>query len=72
MPDRKPKLQVAPESFEVAKPMSEEPPLATRPTWKVETIVEPCTKVSGSTSVRCWAFVLVNGSELTCVIATLA
>ena len=47
-------LNVLPPSVEVAKPISEEPPLKKRPTWKADTIVEPNAKVSGSTSVRCW------------------
>src|SRR5207302_11468876 len=50
---RKPLVNVLPPSFEVAKPMSEAPPLKKRPTWKAETIVVPNANVSGSTSVRC-------------------
>src|SRR5436305_13032237 len=52
--------------------MSEEPPPDTRPTWNAETIVEPNANVSGSTSVLCWAWASVNGSELTWVTATFA
>src|SRR5438128_7469876 len=61
---RKPLVQLLPPSVEVAKPMSEAPPLKKRPTWKVETKVEPEAKVSGSTSVACWLVLLVNGSLL--------
>ena len=52
--------------------MSDDPPPNTRPTWKAETIVEPNAKVSGSTSVLCWACASVNGSVLTWVTATFA
>jgi hypothetical protein len=41
--------------------------LNTRPTWYVDTIVEPQAKVSGSTSVACCplgALAAVYGSEL--------
>ena len=48
-----PFVQVAPASFEVAKPMSEEPPLKNRPTCVTATIVDPRANVSGSTSVLC-------------------
>ena len=64
IPVRKPLVNVLPPSVEVAKPISEAPPLKKRPTWKAETIVEPKAKVSGSTSVRCWLVELVNGSLL--------
>jgi hypothetical protein len=56
---------VAPPSFDVEKPMSEDPPPETRPVWNAVTMVLPKVKVSGSTSVRCWAWASVNGSELT-------
>ena len=60
-------MKCAPLLVEVEKPMSEEPPLWNRPTWKVDTIVDPNEKVSGSTCVR-WKLVeFVNGSELICV-----
>ena len=36
--------------------MLEAPPPETRPTWNAETIVDPKAKVSGSTSVLCWAW----------------
>src|SRR5713101_6536712 len=66
-PGRTPWMKRAPLLVEVAKPMSDEPPLKNRPTWKVDTMVEPNEKVSGSTSVR-WLLVgFVNGSELICV-----
>ena len=39
--------------------MLEAPPPKTRPTWKAETMVEPNANTSGSTSVRCWAWVSV-------------
>src|SRR6266702_3305214 len=62
---RKPEVQSFPPLVEVAKPMLEAPPLKKRPTWKAETMVEPETKVSGSTSVACWLVLLVYGSLLT-------
>jgi len=58
-------------SVEVAQPMLAAPRCA-RPTWNVDTMVEPCVKVSGSTSVRCWLSGLVYGSELTSVSETTA
>src|SRR5437899_8886675 len=64
VPGRKPLVKPFPPLIEVAKPMSEAPPLKKRPTWKVETKVEPEAKVSGSTSVACWLVLLVNGSLL--------
>src|SRR5216117_2901503 len=69
---RNPCVQVAPPLMDVAKPMLDDPPPDTRPTWKAETMVLPEEKVSGSTSVRCWACASVNGSVLTCVTATFA
>jgi hypothetical protein len=42
-----------------AQPMLADPPPGTRPSWKADTIVLPATKVSGSTSVRCWLGALV-------------
>src|SRR3954453_24176143 len=72
MPGREPEVQVRPPSPERAQPTSEEPPLKKRPTWKAETTVEPYANVSGSTSVRCWLVVLVNGSLLMRLSATLA
>src|SRR5216684_2328352 len=66
VPGRKPFLKLLPPLLEVAKPMSEAPPLKKRPTWKAETKVEPEAKVSGSTSVACWLVLLVNGSLLIC------
>src|SRR5258706_16160588 len=66
-PGRTPLVKCAPLLVDVAKPMSDDPPLKNRPTWKVDTTVEPNEKVSGSTSVR-WLLVgFVNGSELICV-----
>src|SRR5712692_8323064 len=72
VPGRKPLVQLLPPCVDEAKPMSEAPPLKKRPTWKVETIVEPKAKVSGSTSVRCWLVLLVNGSLLSWSRVTLA
>src|SRR2546423_3635350 len=72
IPGREPWIQLVPPSTEVAKPMSEEPPPNTRPTWNADTIVEPELNVSGSTSVRCWACASVNGSVLTEVSGTFA
>src|SRR5437879_11885366 len=66
VPSRKPLVKLLPPLLEVANPMSEAPPLKKRPTWKVETKVEPEAKVSGSTSVACWLVLLVNGSLLIC------
>ena len=71
-PGSEPRVHVAPPLVEVAKPVSEDPPPDIRPIWNAATIVLPLTNVSGSTSVRCWAFVSVNGSVLTRVTATLA
>src|SRR6266852_6893575 len=66
-PGRTPLVKCAPLLVDVANPMSDDPPLKNRPTWKVDTTVEPNEKVSGSTSVR-WLLVgLVSGSELICV-----
>src|SRR5262249_13008152 len=53
MPGRKPCVQVAPPSVDVAKPMSLAPPSVNRPDWKTETIVLPFDSVSGSTWVAC-------------------
>src|SRR6266496_6374136 len=64
VPGRKPLVKLFPPLVDVAKPMSEAPPLKKRPTWKADTIVEPKAKVSGSTSVLCWLVVLVYGSLL--------
>src|SRR3989442_15654856 len=69
---RKPLVNFLPPLVEVAKPMSEAPPLKKRPTWKAETMVEPEDRVSGSTSVLCWLVLLINGSVLSRVRATLA
>ena len=44
--------------------MSDDPPLKKRPLCTAATIVEPKLNVSGSTSVRCWLLLFVNGSEL--------
>jgi hypothetical protein len=44
--------------------MSDAPPLKKRPLCTAATIVGPKVKVSGSTSVRCWLLLFVNGSEL--------
>ena len=72
VPGRNPDVQVAPPSVDVTKPMLDDPPPDTRPVWKAETMVVPKANVSGSTSVRCWACVSVNGSVLTWVTATFA
>src|SRR5260370_28183337 len=72
VPGRKPLVKLLPPLVEVAKPMSEAPPLKKRPTWKAETIVEPKAKESSSTSVRCWLVLLVNGSLLRWTTVTLA
>src|SRR5215468_5215224 len=72
MPGKKPLVQVAPPLVEVAQPMFDEPPPNTRPTWNVDTIVLPNWKVSGSTSVGCWACASVYGSVLTTVTGTFA
>src|SRR5215470_11259199 len=72
VPGRKPLVKLLPPLVEVAKPMSEAPPLKKRPTWKAETKVLPKAKVSGSTSVRCWLVLLVNGSLLSWMRVTLA
>src|SRR6266699_1637260 len=66
VPGRKPLVKPFPPLVDVAKPISEAPPLKKRPTWKAETKVEPEAKVSGSTSVACWLVGLVNGSLLIC------
>src|SRR5437762_1080380 len=66
MPGRKPCVQVAPPSAEVAQPMSEEPPSKKRPLWNAATTVPPYENESGSTWVLCWLVALVNGSELSC------
>src|SRR5258708_37666391 len=72
VPGRKPLVKLLPPLVEVANPISEAPPLKKRPTWKVETRVEPKAKVSGSTSVRCWLVLLVNGALLSWARVTLA
>src|SRR5712692_6129187 len=72
VPGRKPLVKLLPPLVDVAKPMSEAPPLKNLPTWKAETRVEPEAKVSGSTSVRCWLVLLVNGSLLSWSRVTLA
>src|SRR5436309_4896392 len=72
VPGRKPAVKLFPPLVEVAKPMSEAPPLKKRPTWKAETKVEPEARVSGSTSVACWLVLLVNGSLLIWSRVTLA
>src|SRR6266496_4421227 len=64
VPGRKPLVKLLPPLVDVAKPMLEAPPLKKRPTWKVETMVEPEDKVSGSTSVLCWLVLFVYGSLL--------
>src|SRR5260370_1508820 len=64
VPGRKPLVKVLPPLVEVAKPMSEAPPLKKRPTWEAATRVEPEAKGSGSASVLCWLSVLVNRSGL--------
>ena len=48
---KKPWIKVSPPFVEVAKPILEAPPLKKRPDWKVDTIVLPKAKVSGSTCV---------------------
>src|SRR5271165_4365108 len=63
-PGRKPFVQLVPPFVEVAKPMSEAPPLNLRPTWKAVTIVEPDANMPGSTSVACWLSELVKMSAL--------
>src|SRR5258708_37130308 len=65
MPGRRPLVQAPPLLVEVAKPMSQEPPSKTRPTWKVATIVEPLEKVSGSTSV--WWYVVLEAVQVAAV-----
>src|SRR5712692_4599191 len=72
VPGRKSFLKFFPPLVDVAKPISEAPPLKKRPTWKAETRVEPEAKVSGSTSVACWLVLLVNGSLLSWIRVTLA
>ncbi len=68
-PGRKPFVQLAPPLVEVAKPMSDPPPLNLRPAWKAVMIVEPEANMPGSTSVACWLSELVKGSVLKRVIA---
>src|SRR5882672_580200 len=65
MPGSRPLVQAPPLLVEVAKPMSQEPPSKTRPTWKVATIVEPLEKVSGSTSV--WWYVVLEAVQVAAV-----
>src|SRR6266852_4232297 len=72
VPGRKPLVKLLPPLVEVAKPMSEAPPLKKRPTWKAETKVLSKAKVSGSTSVWCWLVLLVNGSLLSWMRVALA
>src|SRR5260370_16492945 len=72
VPGRKPLVKLWLPLVEVANPISEAPPLKKRPTWMVETRVEPKAKVSGSTSVRCWLVLLVNGALLSWTRVTLA
>src|SRR5262245_40260423 len=62
MPGRRPLVQCAPLSVEVAKPIAQAPPSKIRPTWKVATIVEPFEKVSGSTSV--WWLVVLDAAQV--------
>ena len=57
-----PLVHDAPLFAEVAKPMSDAPPLKKRPNWAAATIVEPNEYVSGSTIVLCWLDAFVNGS----------
>ena len=45
-----------PASVEVEKPIAPALPPKYRPTWNVETILEPAATASGSTSVACWPF----------------
>src|SRR5262249_17988525 len=71
-PGMKPCVHVLPPFFEVAQPMSDEPPLKNRPTCDTATIVEPRPNVSGSTWFLCWLVGFVNGSELSCVTPTFA
>src|SRR5437763_6925219 len=55
MPGRTPLVHDMPLFVEVAKPLSQAPPSVKRPVWATATIVEPAEKVSGSTTVLCWA-----------------
>src|SRR5215218_5526884 len=52
---RRPDRHVRPASVEVEKPIAPPPATKLRPTWNVETTVEPAATASGSTSVACWA-----------------
>src|SRR5580692_4058874 len=70
MPGREPLIHVEPASVEVAKPMSDAPPLEMRPTWNALTIVEPEAAALASTSVACWLPGLVKVSVLSRVSAT--
>ena len=63
-PGSRPLVQLVPPFVEVAKPISEAPPLYRRPTWKAVTMVEPEAKMPGSTSVACWLSELVKVSVL--------
>ena len=53
-PGSSPERHVRPASLDAANPIASAPPLTKRPTWKVETTVEPNAAADGSTSVRCW------------------
>jgi hypothetical protein len=57
-------VQLVPAFVEVAKPMSDAPPLNRRPIWRAVTIVEPEAKMPGSTSVACWLSEFVKVSVL--------
>src|SRR5208283_3649876 len=70
MPGRKPLVQAAPPLVDVAKPMSDAPPLKMRPTWNALTMVEPAAKELASTSVACWLLELVKVSVLSWVSET--
>src|SRR2546428_197266 len=72
IPGRLPLVHVVPLFVDVAKPMSDEPPLKKRPNCAVATIVLPDEYVSGSTIVLCSLVALVKGSVAICVSATLA
>src|SRR5580693_8348439 len=70
MPDRGSLIHWAPAFVDVAKPMSDAPPLKMRPTWNALTIVEPDAAALASTSVACWLPGLVKVSVLSRVSAT--
>src|SRR5580700_1200612 len=64
MPGRGPLIHWPPAFVDVAKPMSDAPPLKIRPTWNALTIVEPEEKALASTSVACWLRGVVRVSVL--------